>query len=337
VHLAGGVNGNDTVTWNVKGMTSGALTSHNVINNVSPHYHDLTSGVEFDMLLGGIPFALGDQFRFSIENGQYRWRKDGGVYSLSTSLSNPVLSDGLTAVFTPGTSPSCVPGDFFSFAIRQPSSPVNITTPINDRAWSFSAGAIAHITPSTPVSASALCLIHTMPPGSLIAFGSPLFGSASITTGASGIEYIEGASQVVAQIVLTLSAAGSIVYLWMGEPLTTDLAPDSIEIRRQWDMVRGAKSNYGAVYLAQGYAGKISWQNFISKAEFDAHIAMIDHVKQNGDEPIVFIPHHIHPEEAFLCRVETDQVDMMDMMQYHPDNSSNRIMSLSIPFTPVTK
>jgi hypothetical protein len=176
-----------------------------------------------------------------------------------------------------------------------------------------------------------------MPPGSLIAFGSPLFGSASITTGASGIEYIEGASQVVAQIVLTLSAAGSIVYLWMGEPLTTDLAPDSIEIRRQWDMVRGAKSNYGAVYLAQGYAGKISWQNFISKAEFDAHIAMIDHVKQNGDEPIVFIPHHIHPEEAFLCRVETDQVDMMDMMQYHPDNSSNRIMSLSIPFTPVTK
>jgi hypothetical protein len=184
---------------------------------------------------------------------------------------------------------------------------------------------------------SALCLVHTLPAGTQISFGSPLFGLDHFHTGSTGIEYLEGTSQTISDLVLTIAAAGTIAWLWLGNPLTTGLAPDSIELRRQWDMLRGNKSNYGSIYLAQGYAGKISWQNFISKSEFDAHIDMIDAVKRAGDEPVVFIPHYLHPEEAFICRIEADQVDAVDLMQFQPDDSSKRLMSLSIPFTPVTK
>jgi hypothetical protein len=335
--LSGGVDGNDTVTWNVAGMTDGALTPHQVVNDTSPHYIDATTGLEFDMTLGGIPFALGDQFRFSIESNRFRWRKNNGDWSETMALDSAEMSDGLTAIFTPGVSPSYSAGDIFSFAAKQPASPANVTTPRYDKAWIFSAGAVLSITPENHIDITAISIVHSLPSGTIITFSSPLFDMAHIHTGSTGIEYLEGNIQHIESLTLTVSAAGSIAYVYLGTPLTTAYAPDSIELRRQWDMIRGQKSNFGAMYLAQGYAGKITWQNFISTTEFNSHIDMIDYVKRNGDEPIIFIPHYLHSEEAFLCRIESDQVDMLDLLQYHPDTETSRLMNLTIPFVPVTK
>ena len=335
--LVGGVNGNDTVTWNVRGMTSGMLSEYPVVGNSPQHYHDGATGLQFDMALGGIPFALGDQFRFSVESGQFKWRKQPNAWSANTSLANGTLSDGLTAIFPPGANPSYVVGDTFTFSAKQPYSPLNVTKPNNTNAWTFVAGASITATLPAAKSATSLCIVHTLPAGTTITFGEEVFGETALTTGATGIEYLEGSVETFTEITLTISAAGSISYMYLGTPLTTTLAPESVELRRQWEVLHGAKSNFGGVYVGQGYSGQISWKDFISKAEFDAHISMIDHVKRNGDEPVIFVPHHLHPEEAFMCRIEADQVDMIDLLQYHPNDKSSRIMSLTIPFAPLTK
>lgn len=335
--LVGGVNGTDTVTWNVRGMTSGMLSDYHVVANAPQRYHDSSSGLQFDMTLGGIPFALGDQFRFSVESGQFKWRKGEGAWSANTSLANGALSDGLTAIFPPGANPSYVVGDTFTFSAKQPYSPLNVTKPNNTNSWTFIAGASITATLPSSKTATSLCIVHTLPAGTHITFGASIFGVTSLITGGTGIEYLEGDAATFSAITLTISAAGSISYMYLGIPLTTELAPDSIELRRQWEVLHGAKSNFGGVYVGQGYSGQIAWKDFISKDEFDAHITMIDHVKRNGDEPIIFVPHHLHPEEAFMCRIEADQVDMIDLLQYHPNDQSSRIMSLTIPFSPLTK
>jgi hypothetical protein len=115
--------------------------------------------------------------------------------------------------------------------------------------------------------------------------------------------------------------------------LTTELAPETITLRRQYDLTHGPRD--GAVYGGKGDAGKIEWRNFISKGEFDEHVSAVEYCKQNGDLPLVVIPHYLHPEEAMLVTVETDGIDIVDELQFHPNDSTQRMLSLSLPFAPV--
>jgi hypothetical protein len=137
LYLAGGQNGSAIQKWYVSGSVSGAMAQY-TYNPASPAAYS-SGGLTFLLQPGGIPFAKGDRFTFSIEGGHYRWRKtvNGSPGSWSGSLAIPgtatALDSGLSIAFTPGAYPSFVAGDAFQFRVLQPWAVSNIATPSVER------------------------------------------------------------------------------------------------------------------------------------------------------------------------------------------------------------
>jgi hypothetical protein len=333
--LAGGVDGDDTLTWDVRGSLT--AFSQLLMSKSQARYEG--SGLSFSLANGGIPFALGDTFRFSIEGGSFCWRKNGGTWSGELPLRGTLLSDGLTAVFTPGAYPSFVAGDRFRFETRQPHSPANVAIPSPEQ-WRWdSAGAMLTMDFGADTDLDSIALArHELPAASVVTLEMSADGStwAPLTT-------LSAASPVIAWIApetittrylrVTIDGAGALGWLFAGLALTTELAPDVIKLRRQYDLTHGPRE--GAVYGGKGSAGRIEWRNFISKAEFDEHVSAVEYCKTNGDIPLVVVPHFLHPEEAMLVTIETDGIDLVDELQFHPNDATQRMLSLSLPFTAV--
>jgi hypothetical protein len=47
------------------------------------------------------------------------------------------------------------------------------------------------------------------------------------------------------------------------------------------------------------------------------------------------VPHHLHPDEAALVRIDADAVDVVDEFEYQPDNTAHRLLQISLPLAPV--
>lgn len=334
-HLTGGVNGDDTLLWEVRGSVTPFPP---LAMAVSPARYE-ASGLSFSLASGGIPFSLGDTFRFSIEGGSFSWRKNGRAWSEALPLESTYLSDGLTAVFTAGAYPSFVAGDLFRFEARQPHSPANVAVPTPEQ-WRWDAGAATlTVDFGTEKDIDAVALArHDLPAAAAV----------TLEFGRDGLEWTEPvllscAHPVIAWIPhetvsarylrLQINASGAIGWIFAGRALTTELAPDVITLRRQYDVTHGPRE--GALYAGKGSAGRIEWTGFIAKAEFDEHITAIEHCKEGGNLPIVVVPHYLHPEEAMLVTVDTDSIEIVDELQFHPNDATQRILSLTLPLAAV--
>jgi hypothetical protein len=77
LYLAGGQNASLVQNWYVTGSVSGPLPPLLYDPDAPAAYSGGSPPVlEFTLTPGGIPFAKGDKFSFSVEGGHYRWRKD---------------------------------------------------------------------------------------------------------------------------------------------------------------------------------------------------------------------------------------------------------------------
>jgi hypothetical protein len=333
--LSGGVAGDDTLTWDVRG---GATSFPQFAMAASPVRFE-ADGLAFSLMNGGIPFALGDKFSFSVEGGSFAWRKNGGAWNSDLPLQSTLLSDGLTAVFTPGAYPSFAVGDHFRFDARQPNSPANIAVPTPEQwRWdSASAVLIMDFGADTDIDSLAFAR-HDLPSSATITVqtsddGVSWAALATLSAANPVIAWIAPEMVTTRYLRCSINAAGAIGWLFAGQALTTELAPETITLRKHYDLTHGPRE--GAVYGGKGSAGLIEWRNFISKAELDAHVTAIEYCKQNGNLPLVVIPHHLHPAEAMLVTVETDSVEIVDELQFHPNDSTQRILSLSLPLAAV--
>jgi hypothetical protein len=71
-------------------------------------------GLSFVVTEGGIPFASGSAFTFQATGGHFQWRQDGGSWNGPLPIGTTALADGLSAVFTGGTTqPSWAADDAF--------------------------------------------------------------------------------------------------------------------------------------------------------------------------------------------------------------------------------
>ncbi len=334
-YLAGGFSGDDTLTWDVRGSVT--AFSQLLMSESPARYEGL--GLSFSLANGGIPFALGDTFRFSVEGGSFSWRKNGGAWSGELPLQSALISDALTAVFTPGAYPSFVTEDLFRFEARQPHSPANIATPTPEQ-WRWdspTASLVMDFGAAIEIDSIALAR-HDLPAGADITLESSDDGLSWTTLGTLSaattvIAWIAPETVATRYLRITIDAAGAVGWLFAGRALTTELAPDVITLRKQYDLIHGPRD--GAVYGGKGSAGRIEWINFISKAEFDEHLSAVEYCKKNGNLPLVVIPHYLHPDEAMLVTVDTDDIEIVDELQFHPNDSSQRILSLSLPLAAV--
>lgn len=334
-YLAGGATGDDTLVWEVRG----SVTAFPALSLTADPARFEAEGLSFTLARGGIPFALGDRFTFSVEGGEFAWRKDGGAWSEALPIGASYLADGLSAVFTTGTYPSFVAGDLFRFTARQPQSPANVAIPSPEQ-WRWNAGA-ATLTMDfgTAADLDAFALArHDLPAAATVTLEFSLDGAewtapVNLSCAHPVIAWIPDEDVSARYLRLAVNAAGAIGWIFAGLALTTELAPDSITLRRQYDLAHGPRE--GAIYQGKGAAGLIEWRNFISKAELDAHVTAIEYCKVNGNLPLVVVPHYRHPEEAMLVTIETDGVDIVDELQFHPDDATRRMLSLSLPLAPV--
>lgn len=341
--LQGGVDGDNTHTWAVRGTVDGALGDYAVVNGSESAYSD--SGVSWDAIYRGpTPNQVGDRFQFAVERTQFRWRKDGASYSAAADIENTAvaLSDGLSALFTGGAGISFESGDLFPFSVRQVYAPAHVQAGNSD-GWTWT-GATADITLTAAGDQviDSVCIgRHLIPEGATItARGLDVSDveqwSQVLTWQRGPIVHLFSANQTCRKLKIELSSAtaGSIQWIWAG--LALDFAYNATEISLTRDYLMARAGNRGrSRYIGRGAGGEISWQDWFKQADADNLYDLLDHAKEQGNEPFVFLPHKLHGAEARLVQLEEDQVDVKDLFAYHPNDEARRQLSVRLPLTAV--
>lgn len=326
--LAGGVDGSLDQKWHVTGDVHGPFAVFTAAGG-SGSYSD--SGLAFTLTSGGIRFAKGDRFAFSAEGGHWQWRKDGGgwVGPLAIGSGAVVLSDGVSATITPGAAPSFVPGDRYSFAVRQPNAPANVQNP-NEMAWRWvGATATLDIDLGSAQAFDSIALPrHRLPSTATINVQAGTSSGAADVLAATPIAWHAGtlalllANAVTARYVrITLTGAtdGALGWVYVGAAYQPTLAASLTGLRREYVMDRGSGVNPAARYVGSGSGGVIEWQEGgLVESDFTALVAMVDWLKSQGDEPLMFFYSTSRPTESLLARVDSDQVELRELMDYQP-------------------
>lgn len=342
VYLAGGVTGNDTLTWSVRGSVSGALTPISFSADASADYNH--HGLHFTLNRGSVPFALNDQFSFAVEGGTFRFRFDGGAWSADQDIpAAPVaLANGLSATFIAGAEPSFVSGDVFGWRVLQPYSPQNALRPgYRQYEWQ---GAGCTLTfdmgDATLMDGFALGL-HTLPStATLLLEGLDGAGDAlwsETLAWRSGVIAAPLSTRVAVRLRLTVGNAtgGAIGWIWAGDPLRFRNSPSAMTLTRNWQAAN-------ARYLGAGSGGSLTWDgdsSFLYQPEIDDLLALLDHAKANHDEPLILIPNPAFPADARLVRFDGDSFEWSEWFNFQVQDDATEdyrvIGTRTLPFVGV--
>lgn len=343
--LAGGVDGTDVQTWRVAGSVSGMLPDYIVPTDGTSAPLYTAAGVGLQLALGGIPFVLGDKFSLAMEAGQWRWRSGAGAWSALADIApdgQALLAEGLVAHFEPGAAPSFVPGDTYLFEVHQPWA-VSHVQDAQATAWGWAGdgGALVIDLGSTQPLGGVALARYQLPSSANVALELSQDGavwSLPLALDVSRPVCVSLFQLALSARFLRLSVAGapggSIGWLWCGEPLATEHHASTCQRRRRWAATRGAGLNAPALYAGAGDGWQLGWESVLLDADADALVQLVDWAQQH-DEPLVFVPHHLHPADAALVRCAADALDVSDVHEYQPDNSAHRLLSATLEMEPV--
>ncbi len=343
--LAGGIDGTDVQTWRVLGSSAGLLPDYIVPTDgtAAPVYAQ--AGVALRLALGGIPFQLGDAFTFSVEAGQFRWRRDGGAWSAPADIppgGQAALDDGMQVSFDAGAAPSFVPGDTYTFAVHQPHAASNLQD-AQATAWGWDgsdATIVIDLGAVQQIGAIALAR-YQLPEGAAVAaevsqdgvaWSAPL--ALDVTRPVSvAVFHLAMAARFV-RFSVTSAPGGSIGWAWCGQPLATENHASTCERLRRWASTRGNGLNAAALYAGAGTGWKLAWEDALLEPDVAALLGLGDWAQEH-DEPLLFVPHHMHAADASLVRWSADALQISDIHAYQPDNEAWRLMSGALDLEPV--
>jgi hypothetical protein len=107
-------------------------------------------------------------------------------------------------------------------------------------------------------------------------------------------------------------------------------------LSRAYGLTRGAGINPAGLYRGRGQGGRWQWRvddgGALFAAELDALMTLLDHVAEQGLEPVALVPDIRVPSRTSLAVIDTDSVDMSDHMNWQ---TSQRAVSLDLPFRAV--
>ena len=347
--LAGGVDGTDEQTWRVQGSVSGVLPDYVVPTDgaAAPPYN--AAGIALLLALGGIPFALGDSFTLAVEAGQYRWRKDGAAWSAPLDIpasGQAVLGDGISAFFDPGAAPSFVPDDAYQFLVHQPWAASHVQD-AHGSSWAWAGpnatmvmdfgsakvlGAIGLARYELP--ASATVTVELSEDGAVWSAPHVMNMSRAVSV------LMLGAVPRYMRLAVTNAEGGHIGWVWAGRPMLTDHHASSCQRRRLWAATRGDGFNAASMYAGAGDAWSIGWssQDWSASRLLEDDVvklfALLDWAQQT-DEPLLFVPHFLHTDEAALVRFRADALNVDDKYVYQVTDKRERSLSATLEFDPV--
>lgn len=342
LYMAGGKDGDNIQAWHVSGSIGGAWPAYALDLDTPAPY--LQSGLGFSITAGAIPFATGDKFRFSIEGGHYKWRKDGGAWSVLAAIpAAPVTLDaGLELSFATGASPSFATGDIYYFDALQPYAVSNLTTPGPER-WQWSGtGSTLTVDMGAIKSLDSLALAyHTLPSGSVVtiqggADGMTWAWSESLTWQA-GVMSALFTTRTARYLLVTITNAtgGAIGWLYAGLAVSTELSAETRQ-RRAYKVERGSGLNPSALFHGAAKSGELEWtEGALSEADMVLLLAMLDHCKQHDDEPVIIYPQYTRPTESILATILADDIELPEVWDYQPKAGIDRRYSIKLPFNGV--
>lgn len=341
--LAGGVDGDDTLTWTVRGSLGASWPDYAAVKGSEPLYS--SGGLQFRIEPGGVPFALGDAFAFSVAGGTFRWRVDSGAWSGNVAIgSTPTtLQDGISVLLSPGPDPAFVAGDRWTFDLVQPHAPDHVLD--TDRsAWRWSGtGANLEATFSADKVITAVSIWHDCPSGAtfslagLSSIGATMWTKTVTYRTGYTVAIFEGVDAVASCRSLKLTVAnasgGSVKWWWAGQPWAPVHGASSVKLANAWDMVRGTRSSR---LVGRGASGEIAWsvseKSWMESADQTALLALIDELKAAGDQPFGFVPSRDFPQDARLVKPGVDDVEFEDYLHFE---GNRRMLSVRLPLAMV--
>lgn len=327
--LAGGQTGDDTLTWSVfRGDTR--LDDYALVTTALAPYSD--DGIAFAITPGGIPFALGDRFEWSVEGGQFRYRINGGAWTSGVQIAPTVsLSAGLSAVFAGGAAPSWSIGDVWQFRARALSGADNLRKPTDARARWTTSTAIT-ITPTDTAVAAIFIAEHEIPSGATITLqgSNNNFVAAPLNVTIPWRErniYAEVAGNYAAYRLL-IDAAGSIQWLWLGRPMTLSTPNGTRELGRLTKRLRLPS------FAARAGTGVTVAHSALTQASVDSLVAMLQHAGINDRRRFGIVGNPSEGDAAIVTYTE-DSLEVEDEQGFQPRNTNRRWMRLSLDLEPI--
>lgn len=344
LELAGGVDGNDTLTWAVNSSAAGALPSYPVPLAAPVAY--TSAAVAFTITPGAIAFAAGDAFTVAIEGGHVRWRRDGGSWSATVAVANSHnLGDGLTLGFASGPPPSLVDSDHWLWQVTQPYSPVSMVHPVINEGFEWPG---ADVTVRADFGAeqaipAALIALHTLPLTATVT----LAGSLDATTWWTQtlpvqaepiVAFLTGKTARYLELRITAATGARIGWWWVGTPFQPSHNATTLTLSRVYGMARGGGLNPAALYRGQGRGGELAWSatdgGWLEAADMTELLALLNRCKTYGDEPFALCPNVAVPSETALVIANSDEVTFEDVLRFQ-DRNTTRYLSASIPLQAV--
>src|SRR6185436_16010759 len=161
---------------------------------------------------------------------------------------------------------------------------------------------------------------HTLPQGATVTLHG---GDASISewsevlTWRAGVMFEEFATPRTARFLqfdITGATDKSIGWAWAGVPDTTVMQGDA-QMRRTYRIESGTQGlDQGGRYLARSASGEVTFSEAaLTDADVTTLVDLIDNAKRNDDEPIVFVPNVLRPDEAYLVQISVDELDFEEV------------------------
>lgn len=340
--FGGGAPGDPTQTWAVAGSVSGPWPDWAWDPGDPQDY--VGAALALRLTAGGLPFAVGDAWELRIEGGQMRWRRDGGAWATADLYgAAPDLGDGLILEAAGASAPSFVAGDTWTWRALATHGPEQLRAPREGRAWAWDgAGATLDLDLGAVLPLEAVLLaLHGLPSGATITIAggalAPTDWSLAPAWRAGPVLALPPAGSSARYLRLTLAncgAGGSLGWLWVGVPWAPTSSATTMEHVRQYALERGAGRNPSGVYRGRGMGGHWAWDldagGALTQANAQALLALLDHVAEQGLEPVCLVPDVARVSAATLVQIDVDEVRLTEHLGFALDGQA--LVSADLPF-----
>lgn len=330
IEFGGGQTGTDALTWSVRGSEDGRLADYTLSLETPVAYSD--GGVQFLITPGGIGFALGDEFRFDAESGQYQVSYDGGSFAGPYTIADGALvgGNGLLVAFPGGPAPSYVGGDTWTFRAEAINGPDGLRS-LAERRLRWTGGTVIEVDVGSAEDVIGFLIgRHTIPSGSTITLtgSNDSFATTPYTqsvTWKSG-DIWKAIDTNYTKYRLTISGDGSIDWLYLGVPPTLNTRGGAIEggrITSKTYRLPGATTQRGL--------GMTVEHSFLDEPSLIVLRELLAYATENDGRRLVLVPNPVTGEVAHV-RYAGDEIEVTDALNFEPTDTKFRTQSVSLEF-----
>jgi len=338
-HLSGGNTGDNVTRWIVSGSVSGAKTPYLLDLDTNNAYSqaDGSGTIDFTITQGAIPFVTGDEFKFQVEGGHYRYRIDGGVWSpvAPLTLSAVPIGHGLDLHVVPSVAPSFVAGDVYKFKALHPYSIDNAeNADWQQWCWTTPIGTVNYDLGSAKNINCIAFAFASLPVGTVIEFHPRLGGVVGTPIVVTTTESMAGTAILPAPITcdglaIAVLGTGCIGYLWAGMAWQPIYCAEVQVTTSSYMLASGGYDQRGQFIGTTTDAVFSSPEPFLNDAERDKLLRIYSYSKANNNQPIILVPNEYRPMSVIVGKIEADSFTLTDEFAHQPKVATDRYYTCS--------